>query len=298
MKRFIFWIIVSIILLTAQKVASESYLTEKEKTNYYNKAVLVKPEYHLFSNDDLFQLIATMVPEKYIAAFMFYSEEGDRNYTNAIRIYLLGLGQMESEWDRTRSNKRNRNGTYDWGYLMLNEGNIKNKHFMNIFGPLEEYKAQDDIELWLITCIRYFKYLYSRYGCDALYAYNAGERAYIQNRIPDITYKYKYRISLYVSDILSELYDIAKENRRLKCIEEIAMIKERLRLYEERMKERHEIKVLYKDLGDRHRLHSILDTPYEVKINYDPRRRFITNLVLRRFAIPTVRNNKMIENTL
>jgi hypothetical protein len=296
MKRLVLWITLISIAFIARNVVAENQLTENEKIHYYNKAVLVEPKYHLFNDNDLLQLITATVPEKYVDAFMFYSEEASRDYTNTIRIYLLGLGQMESEWTRTRSYNKNRDGTYDWGYLMLNDGNIKDKYFMRVFGPLDEYKAKDNIELWLITCIRYFKYLYSRYGCDALYAYNAGERAYIQNRIPDITYRYKYRISLYVSDILSSLYDIAEENKRLRILDEIEMIKIKHEQFKEDLKESRKVSLKNEVYG--HWLHLTLDTPYNMKYSYDPRRRFIKNLVLRRFAIPTLRNNKMVENTL
>jgi hypothetical protein len=195
-----------------------------------------------------------------------------------------------------RSNKPNDNGSYDLGYLMLNEGNLNNRYFMKTFGPLSTYKAKDDIELWLITCIRYFKYLYSRYECDGLYAYNAGERAYLSNNIPDITYIYKYRIKVYVSDILSNLYDIARENQRLRHIEETEEFRLRLKEFNAGLIGQH--KFLFSGEVSGHILQSTIDAPHKVKINYDPRKRFINSLVLRRFVIQTLRNNTMVGNTL
>ena len=116
-------------------------------------------------------------------------------------IQLLAVGQWESGWKVTIS-PENKNGTVDLGFLALNSANINDDKFMSKFGPNIEdgyvYNAALLDEYYLITCIKFYKYLYSRYGEDAAYCYNAGERRYLRETIPTSTYTYKKRVSEYV----------------------------------------------------------------------------------------------------
>jgi hypothetical protein len=210
MKYVAFLIIVLVGILQPKEGFS---LTKEEKSFWWEASVLIRPEADRFEDEDIIELIENTVPSDYVDAFIYYSQLDNREETAIFRLYLLGLGQHESGWIKLRSNKKNKNGTFDHGYLMLNEANIYNNQFMRVYGPVKEFEAQDWIEKYLITCIRFFKYLYLKYGCDALYAYNAGETSYSSGNIPKSTYIYKYRIKCYVDGFTDSLYEIAERNR-------------------------------------------------------------------------------------
>jgi hypothetical protein len=138
-----------------------------------------------------------------------------------LRIQLLAIGKLESDWVKTRSDNMNKNGTHDLGYLMLNSNNIKNNGFMNQFGPIDEYPAKDAVELYLITCIRYYQYLCKRYGYEnGATIYNAGEAQYARRSIPASTRYYVSRVNKYITDYINELHAIARKNVRLREREE------------------------------------------------------------------------------
>jgi hypothetical protein len=296
MKEFKLFTLAIIFIFIIKNIPAKE-LSEVEKTNYYDNSFLTKPEHCLFNEDDLYELITLTVPDKYIDAFMYYSEFDDEAKTQTIRIYLLGIGRHESGWVKIKSDGKNLDGTYDWGYLMLNEGNIRSKRFMRLFGPKEELKAQDDIELWLITCVRYFIYLYDLYGCDALYAYNAGERAYLSNAIPDGSYRYKYSVKEHTLDVLTQLYSIAESNRikrsRDKFEREIELFEKEKNMWKNMSKK---LEQEFSPFYTCPMSFSLIDT---VELLYDPRKRFINKIILRRFILLSViTNDKRIANAL
>lgn len=170
-----------------------------------------------YNSDDIITIINDTVPEDVRPAFIASTEDEDVLYRDTLRMYLLAIGQKESEWKYTRSHRANNDGTYDVGYLMLNENNIFDPIFVKNFipKPSDDYIPSNKQEFYLITCINFYKYLYNRYGCDASYAYNAGERRYIEGRIPTSTLNYKKDISLYLNKYLERLYSMYED--RLKC---------------------------------------------------------------------------------
>jgi hypothetical protein len=279
---------------------SKYSLSHEEKAAWYNKSVIGHPESYLYTSEDVEQLSRAVVPEEYIEAFLYYSETGSGYLTDILRIYLLGLGDVESEWMRTKSYKQNANGTYDLGYLMLNEGNLYNRAFMDKYGPVNEFEAKDKIELYLIACIRLFKDLYLRYGCDAFYAYNAGERC-IPAGIPDSTYVYKYVVKQRINKVLDRLYGIAEDNRAARQRHFYEKQKRFILGELEKALARHSSDILegssiYRSKARQSRYTG--DYCLFSSINYDPRKRFAGTPNPRRFVIRSKNTGEAVEEAL
>jgi hypothetical protein len=172
-----------------------------------------------YTQEDIKELVQNVIPAEYVEAFLFYTNiDEDPAF---LRIQLLAIGRLESDWVKTRSDNINKNGTHDLGYLMLNSNNIKNTGFMNQFGPIDEYPAKDTVELYLITCIRYYQYLCKRYGYEnGATIYNAGESQYARRTIPSSTRYYVNRVNKYITEYTSALHAIAIKNVRLRDREE------------------------------------------------------------------------------
>ncbi len=157
--------------------------------------------------DDIVKVVDDYVPITCRDAFLYYTKCDNDEETLELMIHLLAVGQWESGWKVTISGT-NKNGTVDLGYLALNSANAESKWFMSNFGPNEEdgyeYNVYLEDEYYLITCIKFYKYLYKRYGEDAAYCYNAGEGRFIHKSIPLSTYTYKKRVSEYVEKFVQE----------------------------------------------------------------------------------------------
>jgi hypothetical protein len=172
-----------------------------------------------YTQDDMEELIQNVIPSEYVEAFLFYT--GLDENSALLRIQLLAIGKLESDWVKLKSDTINKNGTHDVGYLMLNSDNINNKRFMTQFGPLDEYPAKDMTELYLITCIRYYRYLCQRYGYkNSATIYNAGETLYARRAIPVSTRYYVNRVDEYITDYINALHAVAKKNKRIREWEE------------------------------------------------------------------------------
>ena len=182
-----------------------------------------------YTKDDLEELIQNVIPSEYVEAFLFYTSM-DGNPA-LLRIQLLAIGKLESDWVKLKSDNINKNGTHDVGYLMLNSDNINNKRFMRQFGPLDEYPAKDTMELYLITCIRYYQYLCQRYGYEnGATIYNAGETRYVRRAVPASTRYYVNRVNKYITDYIHELHAIAQKNEKTREREELLREWERQRV--------------------------------------------------------------------
>lgn len=167
------------------------------------------------NSSDFDMVLRKYVPEKYLGAFMYYTEGKSDNDTLNLRIQILALGSLETGWKPLVS-RANKNGSVDKGYLQLNSYNINDDWFMYRFGPNEKdlykYNINDEEELYLITCINFYKALRKLYGDDAAYCYNCGETRYRRGQIPKASYNYKKNMATYVTKIISEINDI-KEKR-------------------------------------------------------------------------------------
>ena len=158
---------------------------------------------------DINKVVRQYVPSKYVKAFNNATiYEGDELATANMRLQILAIGYYESGWVKTICDKPNKDGSLDIGYLQLNSKNIKNKWFMERFGP--DYVTSDELECYLVTCINLYKALYSLYGEDAVYAYNAGETRYLKYKsgkgtLPSSTFVYKKWVSKYTKDIFNEM---------------------------------------------------------------------------------------------
>ncbi|MDR1398860.1 MAG: hypothetical protein LBJ41_02935 [Treponema sp.] len=172
-----------------------------------------------YTQDDMEELIQNVIPSEYVETFLFYTSM-DENPA-LLQIQLLAIGKLESDWVKVKSDNINKNGTYDVGYLMLNSDNINNKQFMRQFSPLDEYPAKNTMELYLITCIRYYQYLCQRYGYEnGTTIYNAGETQYVRRVIPVSTRYYVNRVNKYITDYSNELHAIARKNEKTRKWEE------------------------------------------------------------------------------
>jgi hypothetical protein len=290
--------LLSFILLTIVGMTgyTATVLSEKEKIAWYNRSIVEIPQSHLYTDEDVVELVHLYVPPKYIKAFLHYSKMEFDYQTAIFRVYLLGLGAYESGWISTRSHKANNNGTYDWGYLMLNDTNIASRSFMKRYGPQEDFLCADRMELYLIACIQYFKDLYLKYGCDGLYAYNAGENGYLRNKIPTSTYIYKYMVKKNVDLATKRLYEIARTNRQSR---ENAYHEKRYTFIQGELKRGAEqIKLLSLESILGKKINKLGKMRYEHIINYDPKKRFIAAIHQRFVTLLSQGNDAAMENAL
>lgn len=196
-------------------------LFDANATNSHNGFKNIK-SFDEVSFIDIDTVVRKYVPSKYVKAFnqATICEDGELATAN-MRLQILAIGYYESGWIKTICNKPNRDGSLDIGYLQLNSKNIENSWFMERFGP--NYETSDELELYLVTCINLYKALYSLYGEDAVYAYNAGESRYLKYKsgkisLPKSTSTYKKWVSKYTKDIFEEMCR-AKTNREKMMID-------------------------------------------------------------------------------
>ncbi len=189
---------------------------------------------------DINTVVRQYVPSKYVKAFnrATICEDGDLATAN-MRLQILAIGYYESGWTKTICDKPNKDGSLDIGYLQLNSKNINNAWFMERFGP--NYETSDELELYLVTCINLYKALYSLYGEDAVYAYNAGETRYLKyvsgkSSLPKSTFTYKKRVSKYTRDIFEEM-------RQAKADREEIIINLKNTIYNIKIKKQHDDKI-------------------------------------------------------
>jgi hypothetical protein len=278
--------------------AKTKQINEFEKERIYKSSIIIKPESHRYTTEDVIELVYLTVPNDYVKTFLHYTVLENEYKTNIFRIYLLGIGKLESGWIKTVSDKQNSNGTRDYGYLMLNEGNIQNRRFMKEYGPDKIVIPQNDIELYLIACINYFRYLYSRYGCDGIYAYNAGETKFLNNTIPYQTYVYKRLVKRYIMEYYDILYDLNKKNRIIKTKKRYEELKNTLKTKIEEWNQIVKFNHRYYHDAGRENMYNNFGYSILISLFYDPRKRMVSELSLRRFIITGLTNSDDIENTV
>lgn len=209
MKTYKKFLSLVILLLTV----SHAFAVINDRASLYTANYVKLPtiDYSRFNSEDVETLVSRVVPEEVKGAFLYYTTNQDEKKQNTWRLQLLAGGYAESEWRVTRSHDKNADGSYDYGYLMLNENNFTNKTFLTYYvpNPADEFTLTNKQEWYVITCINFFKDLYSKYGCDAWYCYNAGETRYRNRTLPIRTLNYKKDIAAALSMYLDELYAIA-----------------------------------------------------------------------------------------
>lgn len=197
----------------------------KEIVLLRQKSVFQTLDGNMYEEKDIISLIESIVPNEYYDIFLEATECKDQYTTDLLRINLLAIGQYESGWVVLKSHFANKDGTIDVGYLMLNENNIKNISFMKTFCPKSilgkdidylDYVTTIDydfnhISVYLVTCINLFKSLFEKYGCDAVYAYNAGEGRLLRNTIPNMTYNYKFVVKTILDDYIESAYSFKRK---------------------------------------------------------------------------------------
>lgn len=191
---------------------SQLFAVINDRSTYAaNYVKLPTIDHSRFNSTDVEVLVSKVVPEEVKEAFLYYTASENEIKQNTWRLQLLAAGRVESEWTVTKSHHANANGSYDYGYLMLNENNFTNQTFLDYYVPTPDdgFNLTDKQEWYVITCINFYKDLYSRYGCDAWYCYNAGESRYKNRRLPARTLKYKKDIADALTEYLAEVYAIA-----------------------------------------------------------------------------------------
>jgi len=182
---------------------------------------------HEHVENDLQSIVETMVPRKYVNTFNHYTTMPTLEDTINLRIHILAIGQIESEWTPAVSDI-NENGSYDIGYLQLNSYNLKDDLFLWKFSPKKSdgfnYDVSDDMERYMIMCIKLYKALYKSYGNDACYCYNGGEGRYLNDRIPASTYGYQKRMSKEITTIVDQLEEKANNHIKLELAENLKKI--------------------------------------------------------------------------
>lgn len=193
---------------------SQLFAVINDRSTYAaNYVKLPTIDHSRFNSTDVEVLVSKVVPEEVKEAFLYYTADEDERKQNTWRLQLLAAGRVESEWTVTRSHHANANGSYDYGYLMLNENNFTNQTFLDYYVPTmsDGFNVTDKQEWYVITCINFYKDLYSKYGCDAWYCYNAGETRYKNRSLPIRTLRYKKDIADALTEYLDEVYAIADE---------------------------------------------------------------------------------------
>jgi hypothetical protein len=155
-------------------------------------------------------LIQRVVPLRFREKFIQYTENDEIKF----RINLLGMAELEScGWTKMKSIHPNSDGTLDFGPLALNQRNIENPVFMNAYAPKEKI---DDINVYyMITCINYFRDLYSSYGHDAIYVYNGGDRRYLRGTLKQQTLDYYKEVNENIDMFNTEYRNILTNERML-----------------------------------------------------------------------------------
>ena len=199
---------------------------EAEKQDWSFKQFAFTEDY-LYAERDMQEIVEEVVPSKYVDTFNHYTKMDTLEETINLRIHILSIGIIESEWKPIIS-KKNANGSRDYGYLQLNSYNLKNDLFLWKFSPKTSdgfnYDNTDKLECYLIMCIKLYKSLYSKYNNDACYCYNGGETRYLANNIPSSTILYQRKMSIAVDDIISCLENKREEHRRELALQYIKRI--------------------------------------------------------------------------
>lgn len=161
---------------------------------------------------DVDSVAGTYIPEDLHGVFNSLTDMGDDEITADLRMRILAIGKVETGWKNVTS-KPNPNGSYDIGYLQLNSFNLKNEKFMEQFGPtfVEVYDKSNLTRTAFVTCIKYYKKLFTVYGENAYYCYNAGERRYLRGEVSPSTKTYVKKINVAFNDLLEEVKVVAEE---------------------------------------------------------------------------------------
>lgn len=222
MKRYVLMAIV--LLFGSTMIFSSNAIDNQPVFDSFDFSI--KGSYEHVEND-LQSIVETMVPRKYVDTFNHYTSMPTLEDTINLRIHVLAIGQIESEWTPAVSDI-NENGSYDIGYLQLNSYNLKDDLFLWKFSPKKSdgfnYNASDDMERYMIMCIKLYKALYKSYGNDACYCYNGGEGRYLNDKIPASTYGYQRRMSKEITNIVGELEEKANSHVKIELAENLKKI--------------------------------------------------------------------------
>ncbi|GHU08421.1 hypothetical protein FACS1894151_04290 [Spirochaetia bacterium] len=211
LKAFYFlWLIFSANFIFA---GMESHLIQEQnkfkmiRDAAARKDTVVEDRFALYleTGSDIELLIAETVPERFRADFLAATQD-----IPEMRLVLMGMVKHESGW-KIFTGRQNNNGTRDHGPLMINERNLGSAQFINAYYP-KNPSGDRQIDL-LLTGINYFKDLYSRYGTDAVYAYNCGLTRYRTGNIPRSTVAYYRIVQNYAGIYYNQLTAIREQQK-------------------------------------------------------------------------------------
>ena len=113
------------------------------------------------------------IPDEYFDLFWYYTRE-----CSDLRPDILAIMKWESgNFRRSGYGPKNGNGSYDYGFMQINSYNLKNKWFVQKYGPKDRRYIRNFHDETIVMGINYYKEMYELYGENAFACYNGGPKA-------------------------------------------------------------------------------------------------------------------------
>lgn len=152
-----------------------------------------------------YDFLETIIPD-HLSHFIQPFYEHTKN-DKEIGVELLAVAWNESRWKTFRS-PRNKNGTFDYGPLMLNSIHLNSQWFKDI---KKEYK--DDDIAYMIGGIKIYKDLRTRHNTwDSFRMYNGGENGGLRKRV---TLVYAERVTGYCKEYMKLWQTFKKKHYKI-----------------------------------------------------------------------------------
>lgn len=113
------------------------------------------------------------IPDEYFDLFWYYTRE-----CPDLRPDILAIMKWESgDFRRSGYGPKNKNGSYDYGFMQINSYNLKNKWFVQKYGPKDRKYIRNFHDETIVMGINYYKEMHELYGENAFACYNGGPKA-------------------------------------------------------------------------------------------------------------------------
>lgn len=164
------------------------------------------------------------IPEEFIDAFLYYTKD-----RKEMRLIFYSIMVYESANFRVYEHL-NPNKSIDYGPSHLNSCNIKNKYFIELYGPDDTTHITSTYCYYMVLTINLYWDLHTKYGPRyALYGYNGGERAI--KLIQDKSYtnsqmEYIRHVTAYNRNVNAHLLEYEKTLRNYTIVEKFKLLQE------------------------------------------------------------------------
>lgn len=152
-----------------------------------------------------FNFIKKIIPtrcEHFVRPFYDYTKND-----KTVGIELLAIAQHESQWRVFRSPK-NRNGTRDYGPLMINSVHFNNTWFKKLKGEYEDINI-----VYMVGGIQIYKDLRTRHSAwDSFRMYNGGEHGGLKKAA---TIRYAESVSKYYTSFMESWRMFKKQTQKI-----------------------------------------------------------------------------------